>query len=211
MTTKTLYVKTLDEATDLIRSFGERKEEVLEEAMIGALVNTPFLMEVWQKTPKSERARYAEQMGIKVNWNNKAQLEKGWKNKILDDEKVSPETALARYKRLEAYGNSNLAKSILPWGQKANSSDLRSHVEHTDGVISFTLSSDLPYAKRMHESEVPVSEVWSPGQKKGWSVKGTSGHFIYGTSDSPVEKYRRKMIAEIGRNIINHTMFGGAR
>ena len=211
MTTRTLYVKTLDEATDLIREFGERKEEVLEDAMIGALVNTPFLMEIWQKTPKSERARYAEQMGIKVNWMNRAKMENGWKDKILGDASVSPETALQRYKRLEAYGNSNLAKSVLPWGQKASSDDLRSHISHEDGKISFILSSTLPYARRVHESEVPASNVWQPGQKKGWSVKGTSGHFIYGTPDSPVERNRRKMIAEIGRNILTHQMFGGAR
>lgn len=204
MSSRTLYVKTLDEATDLIRSFSERKEEVLTEAMVGALVNSPFLDDVWRRTPKSERARYAEMMGLKVNWSNRAQIESRWKDKILGDESVSPATALDRYKRLEAYGNSNLAKSIQPWGQKRSAHDLESHVSHSNGIVSFSLWSNLPYARRVHESEVPASNVWRPGQKRGWSVRGTSGHFLYGTPDSPVEKYRRRLMAEIGRNILTH-------
>lgn len=140
--------------------------DLAEDALTAAFVNGGVEMEVWRRTPKSERAKYAERMGVGFNPRN-GQLKRGWRDE------VTPKQA----ERLDSYGLTRLANSLLPDGAHT-SIDVLGFRTTSDGV-EMRIASDVPYAGYVHEADKPAEgDYWTPGSVGGWSTPGTGNKYI---------------------------------
>ena len=149
-----------------LRLLSEDFADLAEDALTAAFVNGGVMSEMWHRIPKSERAKYAERIGES---NRKGTgLKPGWRDR------VTPEQA----DRLDSYGLTRLANSLLPDGAHT-SIDVLGFRTTSEGV-EMTISSDVPYAGRMHETEVPAEgDYWTPGNGGfGWSTTGTGNKYI---------------------------------
>lgn len=146
--------------------------DLAEDALTAAFVDGGVMEEMWHRIPQSERAKYAERMG--VGFDKKGQLARGWRDK------VTPEQA----DRLDAYGMSRLRDSLLPGGAHTRI-DVLGFRTTSEGV-EMTISSDVPYAGRMHETEVPAEgDYWTPGNGGfGWSTPGTGSKYVEDVVDA---------------------------
>ena len=140
--------------------------DLAEDALTAAFVNGGVEMEVWRRTPKSDRAKYAERIGES---NRKGTgLKPGWRDRVTAEQAD----------RLDSYGQTRLANSLLPDGAHT-SIDVLGFRTTSEGV-EMTISSDVPYAGRMHETDVPAEgDYWTPGNGGfGWSTQGTGNRYI---------------------------------
>ena len=80
--------------------------------------------------------------------------------------------------RLDSYGQTRLANSLLPDGAHT-SIDVLGFRKTSEGV-EMTIASDVPYAGRMHETDRPAEgDYWTPGNGGyGWSTQGTGNKYI---------------------------------
>jgi len=150
-----------------LRLLSEDFADLAEDALTAAFVNGGVMEEIWKRTPKSQRAKYAERIGLKYNPRN-GQLARGWRDQ------VTPEQA----EKMDSYGQTRLANSLLPDGAHTGI-DILGFRKTSDGV-EMTISSDVPYAGRMHETDRPAEgEYWTPGNGGfGWSTPGTGNKYI---------------------------------
>lgn len=141
--------------------------DLAEDALTAAFLNGGVLEDIWRRTPKSQRAKYAERIGLKFNPKN-GQLARGWRDK------VTP----AQAERMDSYGQTRLANSLLPDGAHTDI-DILGFRRTSDGV-EMTIASDVPYAGRMHETDRPAEgDYWVPGNGGfGWSTPGTGNRYI---------------------------------
>ncbi len=155
--------------------------DLAEDALTAAFVNGGVMEEMWHRIPQSERAKYAERInpGIvktstRANGGQKVELKGGWRDR------VTPEQA----DRLDSYGMSRLRDSLLPGGAHTRI-DVLGFRTTSDGV-EMTISSDVPYAGRMHETETPAEgDYWTPGNGGfGWSTTGTGNKYIEDVVDA---------------------------
>ena len=189
--------------------------------MLRALSGTGYYDEVWQRTPKSSRERYASRWRAvaahldigKVGTDNdpstwEASLPSNWEKwamKSPTTRKLGPVTfrdiegTRARDKRQDAiarvqeYGQERLANSILPYGAEGEDRNLQ--VRNRQGTIELVLSSSVPYAARMHEAEKPrEGEYWTPGKKTGWSAARTGNKYL----EKPYRDLEDRIIEELG-------------
>ena len=79
---------------------------------------------------------------------------------------------------------SRLRDSLLPGGAHTRI-DVLGFRKTSDGV-EMTIASDVPYAGRMHETEIPAEgDYWTPGNGGyGWSTQGTGNKYIDRTVDA---------------------------
>jgi hypothetical protein len=141
-------------------------KDLAEGALTAAFINGGVMEDVWRRTPKSQRAKYAERIGES---NAKGTgLKRGWRDR------VTPEQA----DRLDSYGQTRLANSLLPDGAHTRI-DVLGFRKTADGV-EMTIASDVPYAGRMHETDKPPEgDYWTPGNGgHGWSTQGTGNKYI---------------------------------
>lgn len=155
-----------------LRLLSEDFADLAEDALTAAFVNGGVMEEMWHRIPQSERAKYAERIGES---NTKGTgLKRGWRDR------VTPEQA----DRLDSYGMSRLRNSLLPDGAHTRI-DVLGFRTTSEGV-EMTISSDVPYAGRMHETEIPAEgDYWTPGNGGfGWSTTGTGNKYIESVVDA---------------------------
>lgn len=171
----TVHVADLGKAAKLLEA-KDGWEYISREAMVSALVTSPLLPAVYTRTPKSLMQRYALRSGQALKYRRGSAT--------LDRRVWAKGRSADTIRRLQSYGLQNLARSILPWGGNATAVRLRRMAHRTSYGCSLTLFSDLPYARRMHDSRSTV--YWSGRPYgRGWSTKGTGGGYISG----PVSQY----------------------
>lgn len=167
--------------------------DIREDALLGALVNGRLLGDIYRRTPKSYRARYAKTSrdAFKKYSKGGVGLSSGW-------QRHHSQSALDRLNR---YGQERLARSLQPWKGVRTAASLRNMVRSTSGGIRFEISSDLPYARRMHEAG--DLGQWTFGRDRGWSTPGTGDRFISipAKEDAAdlVQNMTRNIEAELGR------------
>lgn len=155
-----------------LRLLSEDFADLAEDALTAAFVNGGVMEEVWRRTPKSQRAKYAERIGES---NAKGTgLKRGWRDRVTAEQAD----------RLDSYGQTRLANSLLPDGAHTRI-DVLGFRKTSDGV-EMTIASDVPYAGRMHETDRPAEgDYWTPGNGgHGWSTPGTGNKYIEGVVDA---------------------------
>ena len=153
--------------------------DLAEDALTAAFVNGGVEMEVWRRTPKSDRTRVAQDVGLDTNIDNPrgdpARITtRKWR------EKVTPKQAA----KVDAAGMTRLALSVLPQGP-ATPVDVLGFRRTSEGA-EMRLASSVPYAGYVHETENPAEgEYWDHSKKgKGWSTPGTGNKYIEDVVDA---------------------------
>ena len=155
-----------------LRLLSQDFADLAEYALTAAFVNGGVMDEIWHRVPQSERAQYAERIGES---NAKGTgLKRGWRDRVTAEQAD----------RLDSYGMSRLRDSLLPGGAHTRI-DVLGFRKTSDGV-EMTIASDVPYAGRMHETEIPAEgDYWTPGNGGyGWSTQGTGNKYIDRTVDA---------------------------
>lgn len=207
MSVSRVYVNDLGELASALSRLADEWDSVMERAMREALLRTGYFGEVWRRTPKSDRGRYASQyrnVTLRITskgsqddpstW--KASLRSNWESMMMRG--VEGTTAIDRRQRsidrINEYGMKRLANSILPKG----ASDESLQVRRRAGAIELVLSSSVPYAARMHEAVKPAEgEYWTPGKRTGWSAARTGNRYL----DKPYEDLQDKILRQLGLRI----------
>lgn len=191
-----------------LRELGNDWQTVSENAMRDAMLVTGFLQAVWDRAPKSDRARYASRYrgvaldvlqkgreGDPSSWTVK--LRTGWDRAVMSGAETTRERDRreSAIQRLNEYGMVRLANSLIPGGNPKHN-PLK--VRHTFGAVSLVLASSISYAARMHETLKPAEgDYWTPGKDHGWSASGTGNRYI----EKPLEDYQDKIVQEFAYQI----------
>ena len=201
-------VTDLGELANALRRLQDEWKEIAVEALADAFLLSGFLEAVWVRTPKSSREKYASRYSsvvLKVDRRDSSDpadwstaLRSGWADRLLREARENGTRALdkreAAVARLNEYGMERLANSLLPNG--INKSSLQ--VAERDGGIALILSSSVPYAARMHETDTPAEgDYWIVGRKTGWSARNTGNRYI----ERPYEEYQDRIVEEFGKQI----------
>ena len=150
---------------------------LMRDSVEDALTNgeSEILADIWNRTPQSDRYRYAfryKAIDLQDWKKDGSSLKSGWRKNFSE----------GQLNRLDQYGQQRLRKSLFggqdTYGIKGMT------VKSDQHRASFTLSSDLPYARRMHEA-VDIVDYWSGTEKgigdkkgRGWSTVGTGAKFL---------------------------------
>ena len=191
-----------------LRRLGTDWQTVSENALRGAMLVTGYLDAVWQRTPKSDRARYASRykgVGLKVKQRGRegdpsswsVELQNGWDRRVMSGAETTRERDRreAAIQRLNEYGMERLANSLIPGGNPDHNT-LR--VRHSSRTVSLVLASSIGYAARMHEALKPAEgDYWTPGKDRGWSASGTGNRFV----EKPLEDYQDRIVEEFASQI----------
>lgn len=155
-----------------LRLLSEDFADLAEDALTAAFVNGGVMEEMWHRVPQSQRAKYAERIGESTK--NGKGLKSGWRDRVTAEQAD----------RLDSYGMGRLRDSLLPGGAHTRI-DVLGFRKTSDGV-EMTIASDVPYAGRMHETEIPAEgDYWTPGNGGyGWSTPGTGNKYIERTVDA---------------------------
>ena len=221
MSVTRVEVTDLGELAKALERLANEWDNIVEKAMADALSATGYFDEVWQRTPKSSRERYASRWRAvaarldishigddndPASW--VAELPSGWERYAMQsptDRRRGPVTFRdiegtrardrreAAIRRVSDYGQERLANSLLPYGADGKSRNLA--VRRRQGVVELVLSSSVPYAARMHEATKPgEGEYWTPGRMTGWSASRTGNRFL----EKPYEDLQDKIVRELG-------------
>lgn len=191
-----------------LRRLGTDWQTVSENALRGAMLVTGFLQAVWDRAPKSDRARYASRyrnVGLIVKERGAAgdpsswtvELQNGWDKRVMSwaettRERDRRESAI---QRLNEYGMERLANSLVPDGNPKHNT---LKVRHSSRTVSLVLSSSISYAARMHEALKPAEgDYWTPGKDHGWSATGTGNRFV----EKPLEDFQDRIVEEFANQI----------
>ena len=224
MTTYRMEVTDIGELAKALKALSRDWDEIMQRAMSNALAITGYFDEVWQRTPKSSRERYAsrwravaahlriDEVGTDDDpstW--AASLPSGWEKWAMrspTDRRKGPVTFRdiegtrardrreAEIARVQEYGQERLANSILPYGDAAGSKNLQ--VRRRQGAVELVLSSSVPYAARMHETRKPgEGEYWTPGKTEGWSSARTGNRYL----EKPYIDLEDRIVRELGNQL----------
>ena len=207
MTVHRVIVDDLGTLSRALADLADDFDDIMESAMRSALLLTGYFDEVWQRTPKSDRAKYAAKyldipLVVKQkgrandpsSWD--ASLPSSWERRAMKgaDTPRARARASASIQRLNEYGMERLANSILPFGLHDRSLQVRRRA----GAVELVLSSSVPYAARMHETAKPrEGEYWTPGKKTGWSAARTGNRYL----ELPYQQLQHKILDEFGRQV----------
>ena len=207
MTVSKVYVSDLGELAKAFGKLADEWEHIAEYAMKNALLRTGYYDRVWQRTPKSDRNRYAAKyrgVDMVVKRKGKENDPSSWKTQIprkrekavlswAETPREHDRRARA-VQRLNEYGMERLANSVLPYGRDSKSLQVR----RRQGTIELVLSSSVPYAARMHEAKKPrEGEYWTPGEDSGWSASRTGNRYL----DKPHEELQDKILKEFVKGV----------
>lgn len=196
MTLYRVNITSLSDFAETVADLAEDWDDIMVECMIAALYNSGWLDAVWQRTPKSERARYIShhdasllKVGTASDGSTKTTLKSDWKNRLL---KLG--LTQAEVDRLDEYGLKNLAKSLIPDGNLKG--DGIYDIRRSRGSVELSIGSSVSYAARVHEAERPEEgDYWTPGQDHGWSARDTGNKYL----ERPYEEYQDRILTEFGR------------
>lgn len=176
-----IRVSDMAEFGERLNSLRDAMPKLMVESIEDALTNgqSEILAKIWQRTPRSDRARYAYRYKAIDRGDWKADgsgLKSGWRKKI------GMANGIRSLDRLDEYGMDRLRKSLF--GGQSHYGIKGLTVKSNRSFASFTISSDLPYAKRMHEA-TNILDYWSPSERsigskrgKGWSTQKTGAKFL---------------------------------
>ena len=207
MTVHRVIVDDLGTLSRALADLADDFDDIMEKAMRSALLLTGYFDEVWQRTPKSDRARYASNYrGVDLivkqrgrtndpsTW--QATLPSSWDRGVMSgaDTPRERDRRSAAIQRLNEYGMERLANSILPFGRHDRSLQVR----RRSGAVELVLSSSVPYAARMHVAAKPrEGEYWTPGKRTGWSAARTGNRYL----ELPYQQLQHKILDEFGRQV----------
>ena len=199
----TIRINDLGEFANDLARLGASIPRIMQDSIEDALTNgrSEILADIWHRTPQSDRARYAYRYRSinRKDWKaDGSGLKSGWRQKIEGDERISPWTANYRIHRLDEYGQQRLRKSLF--GGQDNYGIRGLEVKTARKAASFSLVTNLPYARRMHEA-TDIIDYWAGptdrdiGAKrgKGWSTRGTGAKYL----SDPVDNKRRIIRADV--------------
>lgn len=204
-------IDDMGKLSEMMQQLGRDWPDIMEDAFGKATISSGYLGDVWRRTPKSDRARYAStyrnvKTSIKERGEDnrpetwKMNLSSGWRKQMMkgvdgDEATSKRQRSIAR---IEEYGNERLANSLLPDGQRVSSF----RIHRTAKNIMMTLSSSVPYALRMHETEKPAEgQYWTPGQRYGWSSGKTGNKFLEKPYIDHKEALAKEVVAKINREL----------
>lgn len=176
-----IRISDMKEFGDRLNSLRDALPRMMTDSIEDALTNgdSEILAKIWQRTPRSDRARYAYRYKAidREDWKaDGSGLKSGWRRKI------GMANGVRTMDRLDEYGMDRLRKSLF--GGQAHYGIKGLTVKSNRSFASFTISSDLPYAKRMHEA-TNILDYWSPSERgigskrgKGWSTHKTGAKFL---------------------------------
>ena len=191
----TIRCSDLSQAAAALSRLSAGWETVSRDSMVSALVLSPLLSDVWRRTPKSLMQRYALRAGQRLQTRKDG-------SKTLARRVWAQGRSTRTVQRLQTYGQQRLARALMPWRGTATASQLRQTVRRTACGCTLTLSSSLPYARRMHDRR--SSLVWDGRPYgRGWSTEGTGGGYISGPVRSDggrvASEYARSLQSGLGR------------
>lgn len=193
MTTYRVEIESLSAFAEAVNQLAEDWEDIMADCMIAALLRTGYLDEVWRRTPKSSRDRYASARDSSIlqsytdDKGLHTKLREGWKDKL-----AAKGISDAAMTRIMEYGMDRLASSLIPDGNVDKTSDIFT-IRSTGRAVELSISSSVEYAAAIHEAEKPVEgDYWEPGKKEGWSARGTGNKYL----ERPYEELQDRILAE---------------
>lgn len=185
----TVYIDNPAVLVQDLRVLGAELPSILSDCMRNALILTGCIDDIWTRTPKSSRDRYAGR--YKSAWDlidqRTGNLRKGVRKSQVQG--LTPEQQW----RVNQYGNENLANSLIPGGNTR--SDAPFTVEIMGAHVRVSIGSSVVYAARIHETEKPgEGEMydWTDPTSPGWSAEGTGNKYI----ERPLRDLHRRILEE---------------
>lgn len=211
----TVRIDDPEKVIDGLRALQRDWKSVSEQAFREAFVTSGVLGAIWDRTPKSDRARYASRyrgvdLRIKeagaendpATWD--VRLDSDWRRKAVryhqkkktkDGRSYNTAPTMRGMDRISEYGNNNLAYSLMPQGPSKESLRVESR---GNGRLAIAICTSVEYAARMHEAVKPAEgEYWTPGKDRGWSVSKSGNKFIEG----PVEQYGGRIAEDFAYSV----------
>ncbi|MBO4797462.1 MAG: hypothetical protein J5494_01635 [Candidatus Methanomethylophilaceae archaeon] len=161
-----IVIKDFRELNGILDHLQKDFPDMVRDSLEDAFIHSGVMEDIWRRTPKSERAKYGERIGVSKR--DGTGLVPHWRDKVTKEQSD----------KLDAYGMTRLANSLLPSGVGTGLDQLG--YQRTQIGWEFSITSSVPYAARMHETEKPAEgDYWTPGNGGyGWSTQGTGRKFI---------------------------------
>ena len=206
MTTYRVEVGSFAEVAELFDGLARDIDDILTDALKGAIIDGGYLKELTVRIPKSEMAKYASQLkGTDADGNpRQVMLEvrragkadgTGWRYSLPNSWFKRFGISDADRNRIrEQYGHGRLLKSIIPDGNPDGAISVRK----SGRDIELVLGSSLDYAVRMHQAKRPAEgEYWTPGRRTGWSTPRTGNRYF----EVAYEKSADRIMRQFQRNL----------
>lgn len=195
MTVHRVNVTSLSDLADAIGRLADDWQDIARECMVYALVQSGYLEAVYRRTPRSSRERYVsarDASALRISERGDANdpsswvasLRSGWEDRL-----ARKGVSRDDIDRLSEYGMGNLANSLVPNGNVRDSTIF--DVRTSDTSVELSISSNVDYAARMHETDRPAEgEYWTPGRDRGWSASDTGNRFL----ERPYEELQDRIL-----------------